>query len=135
MVKKLGFTLLELLIVIGLIGILVSVAAVSYSSAQKKARDTRRMADMKAVQDGIEQYYADHSGLYPADEAALTEGGIYLPNGIPADPKGVNPYTINYDTSSYCACAALEGTLTGGNATDESCTFAPGAYYCVKNLQ
>jgi len=131
-----GFTLLELLIVIALIGILVSLGAASYTAAQKKTRDARRQADMKAIQDAFEQYYANNNGNYPTS-ASCTADTTYLPAGVPKDPKTDVAYTITCDAtgSTYCSCATMEGTTTGGNATDASCTFGAGTYYCVKNRQ
>jgi len=58
--RRQGFTLLELLIVIAIIGILISIGVVSYGAAQKKSRDSRRMSDLKAVQAAFEQYSADN---------------------------------------------------------------------------
>lgn len=134
--KSKGFSLLELLIVIALIGILISLGAVSYASAQKKTRDARRQADLKSIQDAFEQYYADNSGKYPTS-ASCTVSTTYLPAGIPADPKTGVAYTITCDAtgSTYCSCSELEGTTTNGNATDASCTFGAGAYWCVKSRQ
>lgn len=140
MVKKYqGFTLLELLIVIGLIGILVAVATTSYGTIQKKSRDGRRMSDMKAIQNAFEQYYADMQGTYPKSVNDITATGTYVPGGMPTDPKNTDTYvyTVTYDAlngATYCACALLEGG-SGGNATDATCTFGAGSYYCVKNLQ
>lgn len=128
---KRGFTLMELLIVIAVIGILMSIASVAYSSAQKKTRDSRRKSDMKAVQNAMEQYYADTDASYPAAEASLVP--TYFPAGLPADPKPGGLYVYTYPSSGYCVCATLESG--GGNATDTSCTFASGSNYCVKNLQ
>lgn len=138
MVKK-GFTLLELLIVISIIGILVTVATASYSSSQKKARNSRRMSDMKSVQNAAEQYYADNNAAYPPDTSF---GDEYLPSGWPNDPK--SSFTYEYTPSpaapasatSYIACAQMEGA--NGNATSATGTDYPttgGTYYCVKNLQ
>ena len=77
--KAQGFSLMELLIVIAIIGALVAIAAASYSSAQKRTRDSRRAADLKAIQNAWEQYYADNSGLYPANcTVSMT---TYLPKG------------------------------------------------------
>jgi prepilin-type N-terminal cleavage/methylation domain-containing protein len=131
MVKK-GFTLLELLIVISIIGILVTVATASYSSSQKKARNSRRMSDMKSIQNAAEQYYSDNAATYPA---TTTFGVTYLPSGWPNDPKPAS-YTYTYSTtgSTFVACATMEGAV--GNASDTSGTpVVNGAYYCVKNLQ
>jgi prepilin-type N-terminal cleavage/methylation domain-containing protein len=132
-----GFTLLELLIVIAVAAILVSVASASYSTVQKKARDGKRMGDMKAVQNAAEQYYADFSSEYP-DQGEFTSA--YLPNGFPSDPKP-NPYPTYFyahgtTPESYCTCADLEGT-TGNSSSGTNCTSPAtnGGYFCVKNLQ
>lgn len=130
-----GFTMLELLIVIAIIGILVSMGTVAYSSAQKRARDSKRVSDMKAIQSGLEQYYADNNS-YPAAGSNCNPGTTYLPGGVPSDAKP-SPHPAyapsNCTTTTYCYCATLEGT--GGNATNATCTFGSGAFFCVRNLQ
>ena len=138
--KRFGFTLIELLIVIAVIGILVSIATFAYTTAQKKTRDSRRQSDLKALQSGFEQYYADTTSLYPV---ACSLDTPYMPNGMPKDPKTGTAYTettdwYNCSTSSYCVCAALEGIT---NATND-CTGDQGSlptgysgFYCVKNVQ
>ncbi|OGG23684.1 hypothetical protein A3A79_00550 [Candidatus Gottesmanbacteria bacterium RIFCSPLOWO2_01_FULL_43_11b] len=130
-----GFTLLEVLVVVAIIGILISIGTAAFTSAQKKSRDGRRQGDLRAIQNGLEQYYADNRA-YPTS-ASCTVGTTYLPAGIPKDPKTSVAYTITCDATgaTYCSCALLEGTTTLGNASDASCTFGSGAYFCVKNLQ
>lgn len=132
---KKGFTLLELMVVIAIIGILISIGTAAYTSAQKKSRDSRRQGDLKSIQNGFEQYNADNSS-YPIS-GACSVGAVYLPAGIPKDPKTGVAYTITCDAqgATYCSCALLEGTVTGGNSADANCTFGPGSYFCVKNLQ
>jgi prepilin-type N-terminal cleavage/methylation domain-containing protein len=61
---KKGFTLVELLVVISIIGLLSTIAIVSLGSARAKSRDTKRVADMKQMFTALEQYYTDYSG-YP----------------------------------------------------------------------
>jgi len=68
---KKGFTLVELLVVISIIGLLSTIAIVSLGSARQKARDTKRIADMKQVSTALEQYYADKGG-YPAVKVITT---------------------------------------------------------------
>jgi len=134
-----GFTLMEILIVVGLIGILLAIAAVSYSSAQKKSRDSRRMSDLQGIRNAMEQYYADHSGVYPTAVAELTSTSTYLPSGWPKDPKTGTAYSgVTFPTSGFCVCVDLEGTTTGGNSSNATCGFTAAGdkgYYCVANQQ
>lgn len=58
-----GFTLLELMVVIAIIGILSSVAVVSFSSARGKARDAKRISSGKAVISAMTIYTDDNSAL------------------------------------------------------------------------
>src|SRR5512145_815622 len=64
--KKRGFTLIELLVVVAIIGLLSTIAIVAMSSARAKARDTRRLADIKQLQKALDLYY-DSNGSYIVD--------------------------------------------------------------------
>ena len=131
-----GFTLLELLVVISIIGILMALGVVAYSTAQKKSRDAKRRGDMKSIQSGFEQYYAENSGVYTNPCSTMDETD-YFPGGLPTDPKGGGVYTYSIcTTSTYCACAGLESET--GNSVAANCsnlTATTGGYYCVTNLQ
>lgn len=131
--RNLGFTLFELLVSISIIAILTAIATVSYSSAQKKARDARRMEDMGNIQKAAEMYYSQNSYSYPS-QAQLVSGGVL--QAFPSDPKGVGWTAYSYQIGgTYCACAAMDN-LTGGNASNKNCTFAANSqYYCVKSQQ
>ncbi len=139
-----GFTLMELLIVIALIGILVTMGVASYQTAQIKSRDSRRQADMKTIQNAFEQFYADHNSVYPVAADVPPNMGPYLPAGMPTDPKPSQSYTTDYQVSGnpyyYCACAKIEGS-TGSNADSTQCgnfgrsCIGANCYYCVRNLQ
>lgn len=126
-----GFTLLEILVVISIIGILIAIGASAYSTAQKKSRDARRSGDMKAMQNAFEQYYTANDSVYDTCDAMR----VGFSSGIlPADPKSGSSYTCDGDADSYCACAELESGT--GNATNGTCAYgAAGTFFCVSNLQ
>lgn len=71
-----GFTLIELLVVIVIIGILATLATVTLSSARGKARDARRVSDVKQIQTALELYYNDAS-IYPATVDGPTAGAPF----------------------------------------------------------
>ena len=59
-----GFTIVELLIVIVIIGILAALVLNTFADSQKRARDTQRTTDISALATQLEVYYNDH-GAYP----------------------------------------------------------------------
>lgn len=119
---KKGFTLLELLVVIGLIGVLVGFSVASYSSAQKKARDARRKADMRTINSFMEQCYSGSSNFqYPtitASSGTLTSsctinGNTYNLSVVDPLNTGSYVYSITTSTSStYTVSSTLETSST-----------------------
>ncbi len=59
-----SFTLIELIVVIGIIAILSGLGASAYNGFQQAARDTRRKNDLKTITNALNAYYADN-GVYP----------------------------------------------------------------------
>ena len=119
---KKGFTLIELLVVISIIGILAAFIVASFGSAQQKARDARRKADIDAIKKALELSKNDSiyaAATYPGCSVASPCGAnattpllatLYIKN-VPTDPKNSNQYTYIPTsapapctaTSSYCA--------------------------------
>ena len=124
---KKAFTLLEMLIVLGIIATILSALAVSFSTTQKKSRDAKRKGDIKALQSGLEQYYVTCDYSYPVDVSDTL--GTSLACGaspaiisiIPVDPKGI-AYTYTSDGTDF--------TLCSNSIESESITG-----YCVQNQQ
>jgi len=78
-----GFTLLEMIAVVAMIGILVSIALPNYKTAILQSREAVLKEDLFRFRDVIDQYFAD-KGKYPASLDVLVEEG-YL-RKVPADP-------------------------------------------------
>ena len=70
-----GFTLVELMIAVGIIGLLASISLVNVNSIRAKARDSKRLADIKEVQKGLEAYYVNN-GYYPFASIDASNGGL-----------------------------------------------------------
>lgn len=107
---KKGFTLIEVLIVVFIIGLLASVVLVGLGSFRARGRDARRIADLRSVQNALELYYGKF-GSYPGGNWAdmkqnLLAGDIGVKN-IPNDPGGAS-YQYGANGQSYVLGAPLE---------------------------
>ena len=113
-----GFTLIEVLIVVAIIGLLASIVLVGYGSFRSRGRDTRRVADLNEAQKGLELYYLKFQ-YYPAVAASdswsslknsLVSAGIGV-NNISNDPLAPNrtyKYGASSDFQNYVLAATLE---------------------------
>lgn len=114
MLKKSGFTLVELLIVISVLGILAAVVVPMFSDAGQKARDSALKTDLQKVRTQIEVYRSQHNDQLPAlsgeastdfeqrmtsqtdrNGSAGSDYGPYL-NKIPKNPNN-NKNTVRID--------------------------------------
>ncbi len=80
---SLGFTLIELMVVISLIVILASLGLVQYRNSVVRAREATLNEDLFRMRDAIDQYYADKSQYPPSLDSLVTEGYI---RQVPKDP-------------------------------------------------
>ena len=68
-----GFTIIELLVVISIIGLLSTISVVALNGARKKSRDAKRIADIDNTQTALELYFNDY-GAYPKATSEVTLG-------------------------------------------------------------
>lgn len=127
-----GFTLVELLIVIVVIGILAALVIVTYSGIQQRARDTERKTDLKGIQGQLEAFWADNA-RYPCLVATtatcvddLNAAAFRTANlkGLPA--KAFADPTNETDT---LLCGAVDTDCYGYTVTPAGCDNA-GAGDC-----
>lgn len=104
-----GFTLIELLVVIAIIGILSSVVVASLNGARKKARDARRVDDVKQLQLALELYFDAKGGKYPQVLSSLQADG-FIPI-VPTPPSGTSDTKYNYVALTSCTSYHLAVTL------------------------
>ncbi len=73
--KNFGFTMVELLIVIVILGILSAIGLRSFIASQEKSRDSNRKSSLNGIVTAMEVYYNDHGG-YPLDDTGGAGGGL-----------------------------------------------------------
>ena len=114
--KQKGFTIVELLIVIVIIGILATLVIVTFSGIQQKARDSQRKTDINAVQSHVEAYYASN-GFYPT----LTE--LNDSTFRSTNMKGLDPDALAdpSNTSGSMAATATLKSAYGYAVTPAAC--------------
>ncbi len=127
--KNKGFTLIELLVVIAIIGLLASVVLLALNSARAKARDAKRIADVRQLASAMELFFND-SNSYPTTTAAGTcilDKCVFAANQsispkyigtIPVAPTpadGTNPVCTSPGSNDYQYVGST-GPLTNGYA-------------------
>ena len=106
MPRNSGFTLIELIITITIVGVLSSFVLISYPAQQKRARDSKKKTEIKQFQIALENYANRNNGAYPSQPTA---GDICNKSGdlnIPVCPTGHTYQTSG--TSSYTLWFQLE---------------------------
>ncbi len=133
--KQSGFTIVELLIVIVVIGILAALVITTFTGIQQKARNTERTTDIKAIHGQVEAYYAQN-GKYPTlanlNDAAWRGSNMKgLDQEALKDPKGTDYTLLGAPAAngySY-AVTASDGTSACDNTTTDCAKYTLTATY------
>ena len=142
MKTKKGFTLIELLVVIAIIGIIATIATISLYNARAKARDAKRIANIKQIQTALELFYNDEDRYPTAEEWAAGsitsntgDGTVTYMLNIPEAPSPSDgscstitnafTYTVDDDGGSYYIAYCLGGK-TGDLTSGEKCATPDG---------
>ena len=110
-----GFTLVELLIAVAILGILATVGMGSFKTAQMRGRDGERKSDLKQISNALELYHSDYN-RYPtivtlAFGSEFTDGKTSYLKKVPEDPAGgTYIYAVSLSGNKYQLFAHLENT-------------------------
>ena len=118
--NKTGFTLIELMIVIVIIGMLSGISIFALQGARQQGRDARRKADLEAIRSAVELFKADcnvYPSSLPGSGSSLTGSAVlgcspantnvYI-QSVPGEPSGGNYIYARLTTVTYELCATLE---------------------------
>lgn len=125
-----GFTLLELIIVVGIIGVLAAISATKLAQLIDKAREAATKANLGALRASISIYFADNKGMWPRklDSEKWISGGetfaAFIPTYIQKIPRATlqrsNPHSReNENKIVYVATEEIYGKITPEQITDE----------------
>jgi len=104
--SKKGFTLIELMIVVAIIGILAAIAIPKFAELIRKSSEGASKGNLGSLRSALSIYYGDMEGVYPVTVASLTSNGKYL-SAIPAAKAP------NYHPDSAVATAGLMTSVDG----------------------
>lgn len=139
-----GFTLIELLVVVAIIGVLSTIVLVSVNEARVKARDVRRVADLRQLALALEFYYDDNDAYIDSggvcvivNETSMNDLTPDYMGAVPDDPKVGQDYSYGAEGANeqdYVLRAVIEGTAPGGSYTTDvyGCSCDQTNDYCIR---
>lgn len=139
-----GFTIIEILVVVVIIGILASIVVVSFNSTLRKSRDAKRLADMQEITKALDTYFIENN-QYPGTTASYGESetpcGGWDTSTVDNDGDGkpfIEPLldghylkTTPQDPIGTGTCGGFTYRYYRYNAGSYGCSSVKGNYYVV----
>ena len=102
--KKRGFTLVEIMIVVAIIGLLAAIAIPSFAKIRKESRSKSCVNNLRLIRDAGEQYAMKNN--LPADQVITVANlAAYLKDGVPSCPEGNTAYPATFVLSVGPTCS------------------------------
>ena len=117
-IKHYGFTLVEIIIVVAVIGILASISLVSYSGVKERSRAEKASANAATVKKVVENYYS-RNNIYPTTVSSVRTALVALPSDINL-MSSANP-TLNGSTGE--TLVAYKYVPTGSSSPTGACIY------------
>lgn len=123
-----GFTIVELLIVIVVIGILAAISIVAYNGVQNRARDTQRVQDLRNITKALEAYKTV-TGTYPSAVVTPNAGGWEVSHDGTNATNFLSALTTSNTISKVPVDPRNSGTVTGPSSLDPSWSTTDRFYF------
>lgn len=134
--KNRGFTLIEILIVVAIIGLLATMGMIAFQTSLRRSRDSRRLQEIKALQGAAEQFYADNNGYPDGSACSLLDDYTRGFEAGYVDPRG-EAYKCTFDgtNDTYCICIPMEDADAGNAGLADCNSIGSGTgFQCAENL-
>jgi prepilin-type N-terminal cleavage/methylation domain-containing protein len=116
--RKKGFTLIELLVVIAIIGLLATMAVVALGNSRSRARDARRLSDIRQMQTALQLYYHEQGGYPTTIGTSIASGTSVYMALVPSAP-------LPFETG----CTSAQNSYVYSSPTTDTYTLT----YCIGN--
>jgi len=130
--RQAGFSLIELLVVISIMGVLTAVLVMNFVGARERAQDSQKIQNLNSLKNALRLYYNDNQS-YPANKDIILGAGFsgYMPNAVGVS---FDNYTVN-GSDGFVATITLNNGGSDAVNSEKNCnlTPTPGVYAVCSN--